>query len=78
MVNTMMTQKLTAQIYGDSTKRVGQIIEVFVPKIASDGHLKEEKDDKNLSGDYMITSICHSIGKRYMCRLELSRNAMGV
>ena len=78
MVNTMMTQKLTAQIYGDSTKRVGQIIELFVPKIASDGHLKEEKDDKNLSGDYMITSICHSIGKRYMCRLELSRNAMGV
>lgn len=78
MVNTMMTQKLTVQIYGDSTKRVGQLMEIFVPKIAADGHLQDEKDDKNLSGEYMITSICHKIGKKYSCTLELSRNGMGV
>lgn len=78
MVNTMMTQKLTVEIYGDSTKRVGQLMEIFVPKISADGHLQEDKDDKNISGEYMITSICHKIGRKYTCKLELSRNCMGV
>ena len=65
-------------IYGDSSKRVGQLMEISVPKIAADGHLSEEKDDKNLSGDYMITSIRHEIGDKYMCMVELSRNAKGL
>ena len=78
MVNTMMTQKISAEIYGDSTKRVGQIMEIFIPKISADGHLLDEPNDKVLSGDYMITSICHRFGKHYVCKLELSRNCMGV
>ena len=78
LVNTMMTQKIVVDIYGDSDKRVGQLMEITVPKIAADGHLQDEKDDKNLSGDYMITSICHKIGQKYMCTVELSRNAKGL
>jgi hypothetical protein len=78
MVNTMLTQKLVVEIYGDSEKRVGQLMEVFVPKVAADGHLLDEPEDKNLSGDYIITSICHRFGKKYACRMELSRNCMGV
>lgn len=78
LVNTMLTQKVVVEIYGDSGKRVGQLMEVFVPKIAADGHLMDEKDDKNLSGDYIITSICHRFGKKYLCRMELSRNCRGV
>ena len=78
MINTMMTQKVLVGIYGDSSKRVGQLMEISVPKIAADGHLSEEKDDKNLSGDYMITSIRHEIGDKYMCMVELSRNAKGL
>lgn len=78
LVNTMQTQKLTVEIYGDSTKRVGQLMDIFVPKIAADGHIQNEKDDKNLSGEYMITSICHQFGIKYVCKLELSRNCMGV
>ena len=78
MINTMMTQKVLVGIYGDSSKRVGQLMEINVPKIAADGHLSEEKDDKNLSGDYMITSIRHEIGDKYMCMVELSRNAKGL
>ena len=78
MINTMMTQKVVVSIYGDSSKRVGQLMEISVPKIAADGHLQEEKDDKNLSGDYMITSICHEMGQKYMCTVELSRNAKGL
>jgi len=78
MVNTMMTQKVVVEIYGDSSKRVGQLIDLFVPKIAADGHLLEEPQDKNLSGEYMITSICHRFGKKYGCRMELSRNCRGI
>lgn len=78
MINAMMTQRLTAEIYGDSTKRVGQIMEIFVPKISADGHLMDEPQDRVLSGDYMITSICHRFGKHYTCNIELSRNCMGV
>lgn len=78
MINTMMTQKVVVDIYGDSNKRVGQLMEISVPKIAADGHLQDEKDDKNLSGDYMITSICHKMGQKYMCTVELSRNAKGL
>ena len=78
MINSMMTQKIAIEIYGDSSKRVGQMIEIFIPKISSDGHLLDEPQDKSLSGDYLITSICHHFGKRYMCKMELSRNCMGV
>ena len=78
MINTMMTQKVVVDIYGDSNKRVGQLMQITVPKIAADGHLQDEKDDKNLSGDYMITSICHKMGQKYMCTVELSRNAKGL
>lgn len=78
MVNTMMTQRLSAEIYGDSTKRVGQLMDIFVPKISSDGHLLDEPHDKVISGEYMITSVCHYFGKHYTCKLELSRNCMGV
>lgn len=78
LMNTMLTQKLVVEIYGDSGKRVGQLMEVFVPKIAADGHMMDATDDKNLSGDYIITSICHRFGKKYLCRMELSRNCRGI
>jgi hypothetical protein len=78
LVNTMLTQKISIEIYGDSSKRVGQLMDIFVPKIAADGHLQNEPQDKNLSGDYMITSICHKFGTKYACVMELSRNCMGV
>jgi hypothetical protein len=78
MMNALMTQRLSVEIYGDSTKRVGNLVEVFIPKISADGHLLDEPEDKVLSGEYLITSICHSFGKHYTCKLELSRNCLGV
>lgn len=78
MLNSLMNQKIVIEVYGDSTKRVGQLMKIFTPKIAADGHLQEEKQDKNISGDYIITSICHIVGKKYSCKIELSKNCMGV
>lgn len=77
-INAMMTQKLAVEIYGDSSKRVGHVMQIFIPKISSDGHLMDEPEDKSLSGDYLITSICHHFGQKYVCKIELSRNCMGV
>jgi len=78
MINAMMTQKLVISLYGDSTKRVGQVISLHTPKICSDQSTQEDKADKNFSGNYLITSVRHTFGNAYSCKLELSRNAMGV
>lgn len=79
-INTMLTQKIDIDIYGDNRKRVGQVINIVVPNISADGHLLEDKTDKNVSGNFLITSIRHSLGGggAYSCKLELSRNCMGV
>ena len=78
MMNAIMTQKIIIDLYGDSTKRVGQVVSVYTPKISADQAVQEQKADKNFSGDYLITSIRHTLGSAYSCKLELSRNAMGV
>ena len=77
-LNTMLTQKIDIDIFGDNRKRVGQVIDLIVPNISVDGNLAEGQIDKNLSGKFLITSIKHTLGKGYICKLELSRNCMGV
>jgi hypothetical protein len=77
-LNAIMTQKIAIDVYGDSTKRVGQIINLYTPKFASDHAVKADKADKNFSGNYLITSVRHTFGTAYSCKMELSRNALGV
>lgn len=76
--NTMMTQRIAISVYGDSTKRVGQVINLYTPKISADQAVQDDKQDKNFSGKYLITSIRHTFTNNYTCKIELSRNAMGV
>jgi len=78
MMNAIMTQKIIIDLYGDSTKRVGQVVSLYTPKISADQAVQQEKADKNFSGNYLITSIRHTLASAYSCKLELSRNAMGV
>jgi phage protein D len=77
-MSTFLTQKIVIEIFGDSRRRVGDIVDISVPKIQSDAHLQFDKQDANISGQYMVTSIKHSLAKMYTCKLELSRNCMGV
>ena len=51
---------------------------LFVPKIVVDGYIDADRSDPNLSGQFIVTAIRHMLGSSYMCRLELSRNCMGV
>lgn len=77
-INSILTQKIIIDIFGDNRKRVGQVVKIFVPKISAEGHLQEDKADENLSGEFLITSIKHTLNTVYSCSLELSRNCMGV
>lgn len=77
-INSILTQKIIIDIFGDNRKRVGQVIRISVPKISVDGHVQDNKLDENLSGEFMITSIKHTLNTVYTCKLELSRNCMGV
>lgn len=71
-------QKVAINVFGDSRRRVGDIVELTVPKIAADSQAYDNTDDKNLSGRYMITAIKHILGKAYTCRFELTKSFMGV
>ena len=77
-LNSMFTQQLTVQVFGDSDRRVGDVVQIDVPKPQGDAHQLESQLDKNLSGDYIITAIKHTLSTVYSCRYELSRNCMGV
>lgn len=77
-LNTFLTQKLVIQVFGDSRRRIGDIVDLRVFKPQSDVTTLDDKTDKNLSGQYMITSIKHSLAGSYSAKYELSRNGMGV
>jgi hypothetical protein len=64
-MSAFLTQKFVIQVFGDSRRRVGDIVKMRVFKPQSDVTAIEDKDDKNMSGDYMITAIKHSINKVY-------------
>jgi len=77
-INTFLTQKLVIQVFGDSRRRVGDIVKIRVPKPQSDVTSLDDQDDKNMSGEYMITTVKHTLSTSYSCKYELSRNCMGV
>lgn len=77
-INSFLTQKFVIQIFGDSRRRVGDIVKMKVFKPQSDVTVIDDKDDKNMSGEFLVTGIKHSLNKVYSCKLELSRNCMGV
>ena len=61
---------------GDSTKRVGQTIELIVP--SPEPHAGgEDFIEEYVSGRYLITSIKHTIDNLdYIMTLELTRNTL--
>lgn len=77
-MNTFLTQKLAITVFGDSRRRIGDIIHLDVLKPQSDGSSLNERFDKNLGGQYMITTVRHTLASTYSCTYELSRNCMGV
>lgn len=71
-------QRVHIELFGDSRRRVGQVVNLTVPKVAADSHVEENTDDKNLSGNYMITAIRHTLGTAYTCSFELSKSFLEV
>lgn len=77
-LNTLLTQKIAIQVFGDSRRRIGDVIDLRVFKPQSDVTAIDDKLDKNISGQYMITAVKHSLAGSYSSKYELSRNGMGV
>lgn len=77
-MNAFLTQKIAVQVFGDSRRRVGDIVKLEVFKPQSNTTAINDKYDKNLSGEFMITSVKHTLATAYSCKYELSRNCMGV
>lgn len=77
-LGAFLTQKLAATIFGDSRRRVGDIVDIYVPKIQSDSPYLLGENDANLSGQFMVTGIRHTLTNTYTAKMELSRNCMGV
>lgn len=77
-MNSMFTQKIVIEIFGDSRRKVGDVVSIVVPKPQSNVTTLAEKSDSNLSGEYLVTGVKHVLGTAYTCKLELSRNGMGV
>lgn len=75
---TMLTHKLAMLVYGDSRRRVGDVATIDITRIQSDGFLDPSVSDKNLGGNYMITSVRHDFSTAYTCKYELSKTCMGV
>jgi hypothetical protein len=77
-VGSFLTQKLAATVFGDSRRRVGDVVNLSVPKMQSDAPYLQGEIDPNMSGQFMITGIRHTLTNSYTVKLELSRNCMGV
>lgn len=77
-INSFLTQKLIIGVFGDSRRRVGNVVDLIVPKIQSDAAFQTDKKDKNLSGQYLVTCVRHVFTDKYEQKLELSRNGMGL
>ena len=71
-------QRVMIQVFGDSERKLGDVIELYVPKISADARSHEDQRDKNLSGQYMITSIKHTLSTAYSCKFELTKSFLGV
>jgi len=71
----IQTQEVVITIAGDSRRRVGQMVNLVFPSPEPHGTSKKLELDEYVSGNYMITSIRHSIGRmNYKMEMELSRS----
>ena len=62
---------------GDSERRVGQVVNLTIPNFLSPSEPSQNWYDKYLVGDYLISSIRHSISKEnYEMNIEVIRDSL--
>jgi hypothetical protein len=78
-MNSLLSgQKVMIEVFGDSRRRVGDIVDLYIPKVQADAQLFDDPIDKNLGGKYLVTSIKHIFNMGYTCKMELSKSFLGV
>jgi hypothetical protein len=77
-VGSVLSHKVAVMVFGDSRRRVGDVVTLDISRVQSDSFLDPSVSDKNLGGEYMITSVKHEFNKSYVCKYELTKTCMGV
>ena len=73
----MEGQRLNFTAPGDSTRRVGQVVDITMPTFATPSKPLENWYDKYITGKYVISAIRHSISnENYEMRVELIRDSL--
>tara|TARA_B100000902_G_scaffold144235_1_gene141670 strand:- start:43 stop:1335 length:1293 start_codon:yes stop_codon:yes gene_type:complete len=73
--NKLFTIVVTIKIPGDLSLRVGEIVKIDLPSQTTD---KTERPDKELSGAYMISDICHHLSSdSCLTKMRLVRDSFG-
>ena len=69
---------LSIIVSGDSTRRVGDVVSLNIPKLEPVDDASADVADRSLSGKYLVTGLQHVINKDggYTTRLELSRDSL--
>jgi len=65
-------------VSGDSTRRVGDVVNIVIPKMEPLEEQSPDPVDRALSGRYLVTGLQHVINKDdgYTTRLEVSRDSL--
>ena len=73
--NKLFTVVVTIKIPGDLSLRAGELVKVDLPSQTTD---KTERPDKELSGTYMISDICHHLSSdSCLTKMRLVRDSFG-
>ena len=73
--NKLFTIVVTIKVPGDLSLRVGETIKIDLPSQTTE---KTERPDKELSGIYMISDICHHLSSdSCLTKMRLVRDSFG-
>ena len=73
--NKLFTVVVTIKIPGDLSLRAGELVKIDLPSQTTE---KTERPDKELSGTYMISDICHHLSSdSCLTKMRLVRDSFG-
>lgn len=79
-LSQMNLSTLNLLLYGDTSRGLGDIVEIEIPNVGGNKETKSgdpKKQEKYLSGRYMITSIGHHISRdEYMTSVDVARDSL--
>ena len=78
ILNQYSTIKVNIKVAGNLYRKVGEVVNLIIPSVASD-EIDGNRKDTKLSGKYLVTAIRHSFSqKEYKMRMELAKDSFNM